>query len=173
MIHVPKLALESAEKISALFVFWFLADMDLHEYLSYVPTISPSATTLKEIIVEEIIDTLFVDREETKGLPLALMCDKGEGEKRRDGASFVKLVSRFDKKNDRIKVTCIGIQSASNFSTDAAQGVDHALITYDSDDNRIMLYHPTGVLDIYTYVQLIHTILIPSTYVEIYMTSGL
>ena len=47
MVRVPKLALESAEKINALFDSWFLADLDLREYLSDVPTISPSATTLK------------------------------------------------------------------------------------------------------------------------------
>ena len=49
-------------------------------------------------------------------------------------------MSRFDKKNDRFKVTCIGIQSAGNFSTDSAQRVDHVMIPYESDDNRIMLY---------------------------------
>jgi len=42
------------------------------------------------MMVEKDIDTMFVEREETKGLPLALMCDKREGEKRRDGAIFVK-----------------------------------------------------------------------------------
>jgi len=63
-----------------------------------------------------------------KELPLALMCDKGEGEKRRDNSSFVKLVLRFDKKKDRVKVTCIYIHSAGSFSTDTSQGVDHALI---------------------------------------------
>jgi len=52
MIHVPKLALESAEKIIVIFVSRSLACLGLHEYLSNVPTISPSATILKEIIVE-------------------------------------------------------------------------------------------------------------------------
>jgi len=69
MMHVPKLALESAEKNIALFVSWFLADLD-------VPKLSPSATTLKDIMVEEAIDTVFVDWEEMKGLPLVLVCDK-------------------------------------------------------------------------------------------------
>ena len=58
----------------------------------------------------------------------------------RYGAKFVKIVSKFDKKNEWVQVTCIGIQSAGNFSTNVAQGVDHALITYDSDDNITMLY---------------------------------
>ena len=34
-------------------------------------------------MVEEAINTVFVEQEEMKGLSLALMCDKGEGEKRR------------------------------------------------------------------------------------------
>ena len=57
---------------------------------------------------------------------------------KRDGASFVKLVPRFDVKKQKVKATCIGIQSAGNFSVDAAQGVDHALIPYDTE-NRIQL----------------------------------
>ena len=60
-------------------------------------------------MVEEAIDTVFVEWEEMKLLSLALMRDKVDGEKRRDGASCVNLVSRFDKKNDWVKVTCIGI----------------------------------------------------------------
>ena len=63
MMYVPKLALESAEKIIALFVCCFLADLDLHEYLSNVPTVSPSATTLKETMMEEAIDTMFVEQD--------------------------------------------------------------------------------------------------------------
>jgi len=68
------------------------------------------------------------------------MCDKGEGEKRRDNSSFVNLVSRFDKKKDRDKDTCIGIHSPGSFSTDTSHGFDHALIWYDSDNNRVILY---------------------------------
>ena len=36
----------------------------------------------------------------------------------------------------------------------------------------ISVNHPTGLPGMSTYVQLIHIILIPSTYVEIYLTSG-
>ena len=59
--------------------------------------------------MEEAIDTMFVEQEETKGLLITLVYDKGEGEKRRDGNSFVKLVSRFDEKNGWVKVTCTSI----------------------------------------------------------------
>ena len=103
MMHVPKLALESAEKIIALFICWFLADIELDCFLKEVAVITPSATALKDIMTEEAVDTIMLEREEMKGVPLGLMCDKGEGDKKRDGASFVKLVPRFDVKNKRLK----------------------------------------------------------------------
>ena len=97
--------------------------------LSTIPNISPSANTLKDIMIKEAIDTIVIEREDMKDVPLGLMCDKGEGEKKRNGVNFVKLVPRFDMKTNKIRVTCIGIQSAGNFSIDAAEGVDHALET--------------------------------------------
>ena len=133
MMHVPKLALESAERFIALVLCWFLADLGLLSMLADVPNISPSASALKDIMIEEAVDNIIIEREEMKGIPLGLMCDKGEGDKKRNGASFVKLVPRFDVKKNKVKVTCIGIHSAGNFSVDAAEGVDHALKPYDHD----------------------------------------
>ena len=143
MMHVPKLALESAERFIVLVLCWFMADLGLLHMLSSIPAISPSANTLKDIMVEEAIDTIVIEREDMKGVPLGLMCDKGEGEKKRNGASFVKLVPRFDKTTNKIKVTCIGIQSAGNFSVDAAEGVDHALKPYDHD-NQLLQFEVQG-----------------------------
>ena len=60
-------------------------------------------------MVEEAIDTIIIEREDMRGIPLGVMCDKGEGEKKRNGASFVKLVPWFDVKTNKIKLTCIGI----------------------------------------------------------------
>ena len=40
-------------------------------------------------------------------------------------------------RTDKIKVTCIGIQSAGNFSVDAAEGVDHALKPYDHHEESL------------------------------------
>ena len=64
--------------------------------LADVPNISHSASALKDIMIEEAVDNIIIEREEMKGIPLGLMCDKGEGEKKRNSASFVKLVPRFD-----------------------------------------------------------------------------
>ena len=49
------------------------------------------------------------------------MCNKGEGDKKRNGARFVKLVARFDAKKDKVRVTCISIQSTDNFSVETAE----------------------------------------------------
>ena len=137
MMHVPKLALESAERFIVLVICWFLADLGFNSLLSEIANVTPSASTLREIMVEEAIDTIVIEREDMRGIPLGIMCDKGEGEKKRNGASFVKLVPRFDVKTNKIKVTCIGIQSAGNFSVDAAEGIDHAMKPYDHEEETL------------------------------------
>ena len=81
MMYVPKLALESAEKIIALFICWFLANIELDCFFKEVAVITPSATALKDIMTEEAVDTITLKREEMEELPLGLMCDKGEGDK--------------------------------------------------------------------------------------------
>ena len=134
MMHAPNLALESADRFIVLVLCWFLADLGVLSLLSNIPKFLPSADTLKDIMIKEVIDTIVIKREDMKGVPLGLMCDKGEGQKKRNGASFIKLVPRFDMKTDKIKVTCIGIQSAGNSSIDAAEGVDHVLKPYDHED---------------------------------------
>ena len=74
------------------------------------------------------------------------MCDKGEGEKRRDDASCLKLVSRFNKDKERVKGACIGIQSAGDFSIDVAQGVDYGLKLYDSSNHIIIMQSMTSII---------------------------
>ena len=67
MMHVPKLALESAEKVIPLFVAAFLADIGIEgDKLTCVPIISPSAGTLKEVMINEAVDTIMVEKEEMK-----------------------------------------------------------------------------------------------------------
>ena len=95
-MHVLKLALESAEKIIALFICWFLTNIELAGFIKDVAAITPSVSTSKDIMIEEAVDTIMIECDEMKGVPLGLICDKVEGEKKRNGASFVKLVPRFD-----------------------------------------------------------------------------
>ena len=52
MIHVPKLAPESAEKSIPLFLATFLADLGIEDNkLALITKISPSAATLKQIMI--------------------------------------------------------------------------------------------------------------------------
>ena len=62
MSHVPKLDLESAEKIMSLFVAKFLTDCGFHEMLECVPAISPPANTLKETMVNETVDIMILQK---------------------------------------------------------------------------------------------------------------
>ena len=82
MMHVPKLALESAERFIVLIICWFLADLGFKSSLSDIANITPSASTLKELMVEEAIDTIIIEREDMRGIPFELMCNTGEGEKK-------------------------------------------------------------------------------------------
>ena len=43
MIYIPKLALESVEKVKPLFIAVFLTDLGLYNLLIFVPKTSPSA----------------------------------------------------------------------------------------------------------------------------------
>ena len=70
------------------------------------------------------------------GCLLTIMANKGEGELKRDRASFVKLCACFDDEADRVKVTSIGIQIAGNTSKGAATGVGSALQVFDYDDKK-------------------------------------
>ena len=61
MMHVPKLALESAERFIVLVICWFLADLGFNSLLSEIANVTPSASTLREIMVEEAIDTIVIE----------------------------------------------------------------------------------------------------------------
>ena len=74
-----------------------------------------------------------------RGKNLSLMCDKGDGDRKRDGASFVKLLARYCTLQARVLVRSFGIESAGNSSIDAAEAIDHALKQYDCLGCRILL----------------------------------
>ena len=70
-------------------------------------------------------------------LPLAILCDKGDGRKKREGATFPKLVVRYCEKNKELHVTCIGISSTGNDSMSAAENIHHSLKMYDVEDKPV------------------------------------
>eukprot|EP00957_Ditylum_brightwellii_P119318 9102798-Ditylum_brightwellii.AAC.1 len=72
----------------------------------------------------------------------SILADKREGASKRDGASFVKLSAMWCKKECQIKTWNFGLHTADNTSEDAAAGIDHALISYDDeDDEELSLIH--------------------------------
>ena len=115
----------------------FLADCDVTSLLPSVPFVCPSHNTLKSILVEEATDSILLERHAMQDKPVGIMCDKGEGGSNRNGASFVKLMPRYERKRKRVRVICIGIESAGNHSEDAAKGIDHSLMKFDSPQKRV------------------------------------
>ena len=136
LMHASKLGLETAANMTPLIIASFLTECDLD--LEDVATSSPSATTLKRIMIDEAVDTIYTERRDMKGLPLTLLADKGDGQSKRGTASFIKLAARMDESRNRVKVTCIGIQGAGDSSIDAATAIDHALKVYDYPDSRVL-----------------------------------
>ena len=136
MMHAPKLGLETAVNMIPLIIASFLTDCGLD--LEDVATSSPSASTLKRIMNDEAVDTIYTERRDMKGLPLTLLADKGDGQSKRGTAYFIKLAARMDESRNRVKVTCIGIQGAGDSSIDAATAIDHALKVFDCPDSRVL-----------------------------------
>ena len=140
MMHAPKLALETCANLIVLSTASFLADCGLNSRLQDVALACASATTLKNVMLRDAVDTMEIEKKAMQPNALSLLTDKGEGENKRNGASFAKLLARYDETRSRVKVTSIGIQSAGNTSVDAAEGIDHALQVYGyADDSRILL----------------------------------
>ena len=72
-------------------------------------------------------------------LPLTLLCEKGDGRKAREGANFVKLVAKYNHDTEEVELTCIGISSTGNDSRSAAENINHCLLMYDTENDKIFL----------------------------------
>ena len=128
MVHAPKLGLEVTENMIPLIISSFLTGCGVN--LEDVATSSPSARTLKWIMINEAVDTVYLERQAMRGVPLALLADKGNGHVKRGSESFLKLAAQMDEERDHVKVTCIGIQGAGESTVKAAAAIDHALKVY-------------------------------------------
>ena len=107
--------------------------LDMGLQPSSAPLWLPSAATLKEIIVEEGMNSVLLEHKNFEGKPLALMCDKGDESKGRDGAHFPKLVIQYNNVNGKVRLACISIETAGNSSKEAAEGINHALLKFNSN----------------------------------------
>ena len=48
-----------------------------------------------------------------------------------------QIDAKVRKKEKRVRVMCIGIESAGNDSEEAAKGIDHSLLKFDSPQKRV------------------------------------
>ena len=105
MVHAPKLGLEVTENMIPLIISSFLTGCGVN--LEYVVTALPSAGILKIIMLDEAMDTVYLENQEMRGVPLILLDNKCDGHGNQGSTYFVKLVAQMDEVRDRIKVTCI------------------------------------------------------------------
>ena len=71
---------------------------------------------MKRKIIEETVDTILNERKYIADKPSMMVCDKGDGNFKREGASLVKVSERWSDLLNRVRVTSIGIESAGNIT---------------------------------------------------------
>ena len=87
----------------------FFANMGFSESeLECIAKLSPSASTLKSLMIDLAVDSVLLMSKEIENKVLSLMCDKRE--ESGTGASFVKLVVFYDTRLKRVVVKCFGIE---------------------------------------------------------------
>ena len=107
----------------------FFANMGFSESeLECIAKLSPSASTLKSLMIDLAVDSVLLMSKEMENKELSLMCDKGE--ESGTGASFVKLVTFYDTHRKRVVVRCFWIEQAGNIK-DAAMAINHALKVFE------------------------------------------
>ena len=140
LLHAPKLGLEAASTMNSLFLSSFFANIVFdEEMLKGIPNCTPCAKTMRDLIFDATVDSILLERERMASLPITLLCDKGDGRKAREGANFVKLVAKYNHDTEEVELTCIGISSTGNDSRSAAENINHCLLMYDTENDKIFL----------------------------------
>ena len=73
-------------------------------YVPAVAKVSPSSTTLKQLMVELATESILLTSKKIQDKTLSLICDKGKDDK--NGASFVKLMTSYDEDEDYMFTSC-------------------------------------------------------------------
>ena len=94
---------------------------------------------MREYVFDSVVDSILLERNKMKNLPLTILADKGDGRKEREGTNFVKLVAKYCHETNEVDVTCIRISSTGNNSRSAAENIHHSLQLYDTEDNHCAL----------------------------------
>ena len=75
-------------------------------------------------MINETVDIILTGKREMTGKPIILMCNKGDGDRKQGGASFVKLLARWSEEATRVRVTPVGIETAGNTTKSGADVID-------------------------------------------------
>ena len=87
MMRVPNIGLEFAANMIPLISLSLLIGCGI--YLEDVATTLPSAGTFKIIMLDGNVDTMYLEKQEMKGVPLTLLANKGNGHGKQGSASFL------------------------------------------------------------------------------------
>ena len=87
MMHVPKPGLEVAANLIPLIISSLLIGCGIN--LEDVATTLPSAGTFKIIMLDGNVDTMYLEKQEMKGVQLTLLANKGNGHGKQGSASFL------------------------------------------------------------------------------------
>ena len=72
LLHAPKIGLESASTMMALFGAALMADLGVEGY-QLIPNITPCAKTLREFLFEGVVDSILLERDLMQCAPLAIL----------------------------------------------------------------------------------------------------
>ena len=109
ILQCPKVGGAALASVIFLSVAAFLADCDVMSPLPNVPFVSQSINNLKSILVEEAVDSIFLERHAMQDKPVGMMCNKGKGRSHRNESSFVNLMPMYERNRKRVRVMCIGM----------------------------------------------------------------
>ena len=121
----------------SLFIESFFADLGFDSQLyESISEVTPCAKTMREIIFDSAADSILLERDKMASLPLTVLGDKGDGQKKCEGENFVKLVVKYNHDKEEVDVTCIGIGGSGNDSRSATESIDHSLANFDTISYR-------------------------------------
>lgn len=102
-----------------------LSDAGLPFNVENVANISPSATTLKNIVVDSAVDRVLKIREELNTqASIYIMCDKGHCMK---VGHFVKILAWYSREESTVKTSTLDIDASGGSSEDCSEAISHSL----------------------------------------------
>lgn len=138
----PQSSLENLEVVVSLARASFLADVGLPvHHIVESGRSSPSASTLLQVVKECATDSMYIAASEIleDGCKVYLICDKGA--KKGDHTHFVKLLSWYSRRDDRIKTFMIDTDDSDGHSDKCAMAIKHSLVKMFGEENVENILH--------------------------------